>query len=178
MKALILAADGFEELTLFLPWYRLREEGVEVTLACPFLHAVTGAHGYVVEPDTAIHEVNPAEYDLLLIPDGPGSERLRLREEAVDVARTFLESGTKVAAIGHGAQLLISAGALDGRRVTCAPGIRDDVRAAGAVYSDAAAITDGILLTGRGPDDLPAFTRAMMKLLEVNARRPLAQPLS
>lgn len=177
MKALILAADGFEELTLFLPWYRLREEGVEVTLACPYLHAVTGAHGYVVEPDTAIHEVNPADYDLLLIPDGPAAERLRLREEAVDVARTFLESGTKVAAIGHGAQLLISAGALDGRRVTCAPGIRDDVRAAGAVYSDAAAITDGILLTGRGPDDLPAFARAMMKLLEVYAKRPLA-PLS
>ena len=48
MKALILAADGFEDLTLFLPWYRLREEGVEVTLACPFLHAVTGAHGYAV----------------------------------------------------------------------------------------------------------------------------------
>jgi protease I len=178
MKALILAADGFEELTLFLPWYRLREEGIEVVLASPFLHAVTGAHGYVVEPDTAIHEVNPAEYDLLLIPDGPAAERLRLREEAVDVARTFIESGMKVAAIGHGAQLLISAGALDGRRVTCSPGIRDDVRAAGAVYTDVDAVADGILLTGRGPDDLPAFTKAMMKLLEVTPRRPVAQSRS
>ncbi len=178
MKALILTADGFEELTLFHPWYRLREEGVEVSVACPFLHAVTGMHGYVVEPDTAIHEVNPAEYDLLLIPDGPAVERLRLREEAVDVARTFLESGTKVAAIGHGPQLLISAGALDGRRVTCAPGIRDDVRAAGAIYSDAASITDGILLTGRGPDDLPVFTRTMMKLLEVSTKRTVVQPLA
>ena len=114
MKALILADNGFEDLTLFLPWYRLREEGVDVTVACPFLHAVTVVHGYAVEPDTAIHEVNPAEYELLLIPDGPAAEHLRQREEAVDVARTFVEDGRKVAAIGHGAQLLISAGVLDG----------------------------------------------------------------
>ena len=112
-----------------------------------------------------IREANPAEYDLLLVPGGGAPEVLRLREEAVDVARTFIEEGQKVAAIGHGAQLLISAGALDGRRVTCSPGIRDDVRAAGAVYSDEATVTDGILLTGRGPDDLPAFAQAMMVLL-------------
>ena len=171
MKALILAADGFEDLTLFLPWYRLREDNVDVALACPFLHAVTGTHGYTVEPDAAIHEVNPAEYDLLFIPDGPAIEHLRQREEAVDVARTFFESG-KVAAIGHGAQLLISAGALDGRRVTCSPGIRDDVRAAGAIYSDEATVTDGLLLTGRGPDDLPAFARAMMAHIGASAKKP------
>jgi protease I len=175
MKALILAADGFEDLTLFLPWYRLREENVEVTLACPFLHAVTGTHGYAVEPDAAIHEVNPADYDLLLIPDGPAIERLRQREEAVDVTRTFVESGMKVAAIGHGAQLLISAGTLDGRRVTCSPGIRDDVRAAGAVYSDEATVTDGILLTGRGPDDLPAFAQAMTALLGLKRKVKASQ---
>lgn len=174
MKALILAADGFEDLTLFLPWYRLREEDVDVTVASPFLHAVTGQHGYAIEPDIAIQQVNPAEYDLLIIPDGPAAERLRLREEAVDVARTFIEDGMKVAAIGHGAQLLISAGALDGRRVTCAPGIRDDVRAAGAVYSDEATITDGSLLTGRGPDDLPAFAQALMVWLGVKAKKPKA----
>ena len=168
MKALILVADGFEDLTLFLPWYRLREEDVEVTVAAPYLHAVTGQRGYVVEPDTAIHEVNPAEYDLLLIPDGPAAERLRQREEAVDVTRTFVEDGRKVAAIGHGAQLLISAGTLDGRHVTCSPGIRDDVRAAGAVYRDEAVVTDGNLLTCRGADDLPAFALAMMKLLSAN----------
>lgn len=162
MKALILVADGFEDLTLFVPWYRLREEDVAVTLAAPFLHAVSGTHGYVVEPDAVIHEVNPADFDVLLIPDGPAAERLRLREEAVDVARTFVEDGMKVAAIGHGLQVLISAGALDGRRVTCAPGIRDDVRAAGAIYSDEATVLDNTLLTGRGPDDLPAFAQALM----------------
>src|SRR5262245_14349986 len=163
MKALILAADGFEELTLFLPWYRLREEGIDVRLASPLMHVLTGEHGYRVEPDTTIHQVNPAEYDLLIIPDGSCGERLR--EEAVDVARTFMQEGMRVAAIGHGAQLLISAGALDGRRVTCSPGIRDDVRAAGASYRDEAVVIDGNLITCRGTDDLPTFARATLRVL-------------
>jgi protease I len=165
MKALILVADGFEELTLFLPWYRLREEGVGVRLASPLMHVLTGEHDYRVEPDTTIHEVNPAEYDLLLIPDGPCGERLRVREEAVDVTRTFMQEGMRVAAVGHGLQLLISAGALDGRRVTCSPGIRDDVRAAGANYRDEAVVLDGNLITARGADDLPAFARALVRAM-------------
>ena len=165
MKALILVADGFEDLTLHLPWYRLREEGIDVRLASPRMHIQVGEHGYRVEPDTTIHEVNPAEFDLLLIPDGSCGERLRVREEAVDVARTFMQDGLRVAAIGHGAQLLISAGALDGRRVTCTPGIRDDVRAAGASYSDEAVVIDGNLITCRGADDLPAFARSLVKAM-------------
>ena len=106
MKALILVADGFEDLTLHLPWYRLREAGVDVRLASPLMHVLTGEHGYRVEPDVTIHEVNPAEYELLLIPDGICNEQLRMREEAVDVARTFMQEGMCVAAIGHGVQLL------------------------------------------------------------------------
>lgn len=167
MKALILVADGFEDLTLFLPWYRLREEGADVRLASPRMHVLTGEHGYRVEPDTTIHEVNPAEFDLLLIPDGSCGERLRVREEAVDVARTFMQEGMRVATIGHGAQLLISAGSLDGRRVTCSPGIRDDVRAAGALYRDEGVVLDGNLLTSRGPDDLPTFSRTLQRMLGV-----------
>ncbi len=164
MKALILLADGFEDLTLFLPWYRLREENAEVRLASPFLHGLTGQHGYRVEPDFPIREVTPAEFDLLLIPDGSAVERLRLREEAVDVARTFIDERKPVAAIGHGPQLLLSAGALDGKTVTCSPGIRDDVRAAGAAYRDEPTVLDGALLTGRGADDLPAFCRRLIRL--------------
>jgi protease I len=165
MKALILVADGFEELTLFLPWYRLREEGVDVRLASPVMRLLVGQHGYRVEPDAPIHEVNPAEYDVLVLPDGPAAERLRLKEEAVDVVRTFMQEGMRVAAVGHGQQVLLSAGSLDGRVVTCAPGIRDDVRAAGAAYRDEAVVLDGNLLTCRGPDDLPAFCGRLVSLL-------------
>jgi protease I len=162
MKALLLVSDGFEDLTLFLPWYRLREDGHDVKLASPMMHAMTGLHGYRIEPDARIHEINPAEFDLLVIPDGPMVEKLRQREEAVDVTRTFIQDGSRVAAIGHGPQLLISAGVLDGRTVTCDPGIRDDVRAAGANYREEAVIRDGNLLTARSADDLPAFCRLLV----------------
>jgi protease I len=165
MKALFLAADGFEDLEFFGPWNRLREEGLDVILASPGGQPITGLHGYKVEADAPIREVNPQEYDLLLIPGGRSPERLRLREEAVDIARTFMEDDRRVAALGHGAQLLISAGVLNGRRVTCAAGIRDDVRAAGASYVDQAVIVDGSLTTGRGLDDLPEFCRQLMASL-------------
>jgi protease I len=165
LKALILLDDDFEDLTVFLPWYRMREEGVDVWLASPRMHILTGVHGYKVEPDITIHEVNPGDFDILLIPDGVAVERLRVREEAVDVARTFMQERMRVAAFGHGAQLLISAGALDGRSVTCTPGIRDDVRAAGAVYRDEAVVTDGNLLTGRGREDLPSFAHSLVQML-------------
>jgi protease I len=169
MKALILAADGFEDLELFAPWYRLREEGVEVTLAGPGPQVLTGLHGYKVEPDMPIRELNPAEYDLLVLPGGTAPERLRLREDAVDVARTFADEDRRIAALGHGSQLLISAGVLAGRAVTCSAGIRDDVRAAGALYRDEAAVTDGHLLTGRGYDDLPQFCQQLIAFLSVGA---------
>ena len=74
--------------------------------------------------------------------------------------------GGVVAAVGHGQQVLISAGALDGKTVTCSPGIRDDVRAAGALYRDESTILDGALLTARGPDDLPEFCRRLVALLK------------
>lgn len=170
MKALILIADGFDDVELFCPWYRLQEEGVAVTLTSPSSQPVTGAHGYRVEPDMPIHELNPAEYELLFIPGGSAPEKLRLREEAVDVARTFMEEERLVAAIGHGPQLLISAQALDGHTVTCAPGIRDDVRAAGASYRDEAVVADGHLITGRGHSDLPPFCQQIIAALGSRAR--------
>jgi protease I len=165
MKALILAADGFEDLQLFCPWYRLQEEGLQITVASPGGQPITGLHGYVIESDMPIREANPAEYDLLLIPGGQSPEKLRLREEAVGIARTFMEEDRRVATVGHGPQLLISAGALNTRRATCAPGIRDDLRAAGAEYRDEGVVTDGNLMSCRGIDDLPSFCHQLLMVL-------------
>jgi protease I len=169
VKALILIADGFDDLEMFYPWYRLREEGIEVTVAAPAGHLVTGQHGYKVEPDMPIRELNPGEYDLLLIPGGFSPERLRLREEAVDVARTFMDEDRRVAVIGRGIQLLISASALGGRRATCAPALRDDLRAAGGSYLDESVVADANLLTCRGSGDLSGFCRQLLASLSTRA---------
>ncbi len=165
MKALILLADGFEDVQLFCPWYRLQEEGVRVTVASPSGQPLVGLHGYRVEPDMPIHEVNPSEYDLLLVPGGTSPEKLRQREGAVGVTRTFMEEGRLVAIIGHGAQLLISAGSVDGRALTCASGIRDDVRSAGGVYREEAVVVDGSLISSRNSDDLPQFCQQVIACL-------------
>jgi protease I len=165
VKALMLVADGFEDLEMFFPWYRLREERIDVTVASPSGQTVTGQHGYKVEPDMPIRELNPAEYDVLVVPGGASPERLRLREEAVDIARTFMDEDRRVAVIGRGIQLLISAGSLGGRQAACAAALRDDLRAAGGSYRDEAAVADGNLLTCRGVDDLPGFCRQLLSAL-------------
>ena len=138
-----------------------------MTIATPAGQWVTGQHGYRVEPDMPIREVNPAEYDLLFIPGGQSPERLRLREEAVDVARTFMGEDRPVAAIGHGPQLLLSAGSLSGRQATSSPGIRDDLHAADARYRDEPVVLEGNLLTGRSSDDLPEFCRQLVVFLGI-----------
>jgi protease I len=171
MKALFLVADGFEDIQFFVPFYRLQEEGVTCTVtSVSDGRLVTGLHGYVVEPDMPIPELNPSEYDVLIIPGGRSPEKLRLREDAVDLTRTFIQEGTLVAAIGHGPQLLLSAGAIDNKIVTCSPSIRDDVKCAGATYRDGSIVVDGSLITARSSDDLPEFCGSIISGMFANTR--------
>ena len=108
MKALFLLADDFDDIQFFCTYFRLREGGGTVTVVSPTEdETVAGLHGYAIAPDMSIQNVTPSEYDVLVIPGGRSPERLRLSEEAVDMARTFIQEGTPVAAIGHGVQLLI-----------------------------------------------------------------------
>lgn len=169
MKALILLADRFDELQYFVLWSRLREEGLSVTLASPTGRAVTGLRGEKVEIDMPIREVNQAEYELLVVPGGYAAEELRLREEAVDIARTFIDNDRWVATVGHGIQLLLSSGALSNRSATCSPALRDDVRAVDANYRNEAVVVDRNLITGRGLQDLPSYCRALISSIHVSA---------
>jgi protease I len=171
MKALFLIADDFEDIQFFCLYFRLREGGGTVTIVAPDGNDdVEGLHGYVVQPDMAIQDVTPSDYDVLVIPGGRSPERLRLSEEAVDLARTFVQDGTPVAAIGHGPQLLISAGAIDGKSITCEPGIRDDVRGAGGSYQDEEVVVDGGLITARGTDELHLFSESIVATVTARTR--------
>ncbi|MGD2174980.1 MAG: type 1 glutamine amidotransferase domain-containing protein [Candidatus Brocadiaceae bacterium] len=166
MRALILAADGFEDSELLYPFYRLREEGIPVDVAGPERSAIAGKHGYSVEVDLSFAEVDAGQYDLLVLPGGKGPETVRLDENAVNATRQMFGAGKVVAAICHGGQVLISAGVLEGRKATCWKGIRDDLKAAGANYSDAEVVVDGNLITSRFPGDLPAFCRAIIQTIQ------------
>lgn len=165
MKALVLTAEGVEDSEFFYPYYRLQEEGIEVDVAGPTPCHVTGKHGYTVEADLAFAGVKAGDYDLLVLPGGKAPETVRLDEDAVAVTQEIFRAGKVVAAICHGAQTLISAGLLKGKNATCWPGIRDDLKAAGANYSDEEVVVDGNLITSRCPDDLPAFCREVFRAL-------------
>lgn len=167
MRALILASDGFEDLELFYPKYRLEEEGVEVKIATPDRESIEGMHGYEASADYRLRGVDSSEFDLLLLPGGRSPEALRMEgDKSIEVVRAFDASGKPIGAICHGAQLLISADAVDGSSATCYPSIMDDLDNAGATVRDEPVVVDGNLVTSRSPDDLPQFMEALVKKLE------------
>lgn len=169
MKALILLADGFEDSEFYYPYYRLLEEGFGVDVAGPANGTVTGKHGYTYDIHMKFRDIDPGRYELLVLPGGKSPETVRLNADAVRAVQTFCNEGKPVAAICHGAQILISAGVLKGRKATCWKGIADDIKAAGAEYHDQDVVVDQNLITSRCPDDLPAFCREIFTAMKVRA---------
>ena len=164
MKALLLSADDFEDLELLYPYYRLKEDGWDVTVASHEEGTIRGKHGYPVHVDAKYSDIDPKGYDLLVLPGGRAPEKVRLHKEAIDIVKSFFRDDKYVAAICHGPQILASADELKGRKVTSWKGVKDDIYHAGANYVDAEVVVDGKLVTSRMPDDLPAFMREINKL--------------
>jgi protease I len=164
-KALMVSADNFEDTELLVPYYRLEEEGINVDIASIKRGKIKGKHGYEVEVNKTLKEVDPAEYDILVLPGGKAPETVRKERDAIDIAKHFFESNKPVSAICHGPQILITAGLLKGRHATCYRSVAPEMRDAGAVYEDKEVVVDGNLVTSRQPADLPAFLRETMKKL-------------
>jgi len=162
-KVLMLSADEFEDTELLVPYYRLKEAGVQLDLASMKTEPITGKHGYQVAVDKSFDQVNPNEYDMLVLPGGKAPEKVRKEKKALEIAQHFFEKNKPVAAICHGPQILISAGLMKGRAATCYSSVKAEMRDAGAKYEDKEVVVDGNLVTSREPGDLPAFVREMMK---------------
>jgi protease I len=163
MKALIISADNFEDSELLVPYYRLKEAGVEVTVASVNRSVITGKHGYEVAVDITLNEVDPENYAILILPGGKAPAAVRKEPKALEIARSFFAGSKPVAAICHGPQILISAGLLKGRRATCYMSVADELKEAGGLYEDREVVVDANLVTSRQPADLPAFMRETMK---------------
>ena len=166
MKALILSADNFEDTELLVPYYRLQEEGIEVDVASMKKGQIKGKHGYEVEVDKTLKEVDPNDYDILILPGGKAPEAIRKEKDALEIAKDIFHKNKPVSAVCHGPQILISAGLLKGRRATCYKSVAKEMMDAGAIYEDKEVVVDGNLVTSRQPSDLPAFLRETMKLIK------------
>lgn len=170
-KALVLTADKFEDMELMVPVFRLLEDGWQVDIAAPDKGKIGGEHGYSMMPDKKIGEVDPDDYDLLLIPGGfpdGAPATVRRMKSAQKIAKSFFKKNKPVASICHGPWTLVSAGLVKGRRMTSYwhDGVPEEIKNAGGIWEDKEVVVDGNLVTSRYPLDLPAFTREMMKLVK------------
>lgn len=166
MKALIISADNFEDTELLVPYYRLKEEGLEVDIASLKKGKIKGKHGYEVEANKTLKGINPEDYDILILPGGKAPEKVRKEKEALEIAKYFFIKNKPVSAICHGPQTLISAGLLKGRHVTCYKSVAQELKESGAKYEDKEVVIDENLITSRQPSDLPAFLRETIKMIK------------
>lgn len=171
-RAIVLVENQYQELEVWYPYYRLKEEGVEVFLVGSGSATVYSSKvGYPAEADVSADEVNIAKFDAVIIPGGYAPDFMRRYPAMVKLVKDAYDQGKIVAAICHAGWMLVSAGILEGKKVTCFFAIKDDVINAGAEYVDEEVVRDGRLITSRKPDDLPAFCRELIAALEGEGKR-------
>ena len=170
-KVAILVYNYFEESEFVEPLKVLKNAAVTVTVVgaetkdLQALKHVDKAASY--QADLLLDEINFDDFDALVLPGGVvNADKLRMDTRAREWVQHFCKTGKLVAAICHAPWLLVSAGVLDDRRLTSYYTLQDDIRNAGGEWEDSQVVIDGHLITSRNPDDLPAFTAALTKMLQ------------
>jgi len=168
--AFLVAAEGIERVELTEPWAAVVEAGGSPVLLSPEKGDVqTFDHldkAEALPVDKAVKDADLADYDALVLPGGVANpDALRLDGDAVGFIRDFVGTGKPVAAICHAPWTLVEAGVLQGRTLTSWPSLRTDITNAGATWVDQQVVKDGNLITSRNPDDIPAFTKALLDAL-------------
>jgi len=165
-RVAILAENLYQEMELWVPYYRLKEEGAEVkVVGAGGAKTYTSKHGYPVSVDVQAEAVSAVEFDAVIVPGGYAPDLMRRSEAMVRLVREAFHQGKLVAAICHAGWMLVSAGILKGRTATSFFSIKDDMVNAGATWVDQEVVVEGNLVTSRKPDDLPAFCREIVRAL-------------
>ena len=166
LKILYLIGEGFEDLEFYVPLMRLREEGAEVVVAgAKANETYVGKNGLHGKSDLSFQDLNPADFDAIVIPGGWAPDKLRRYPAVLNLVRGIYEQGKIVAAICHAGLVLISAGIVKGHRATGSLGIKDDLINAGAIWVDQPAFREGNLVWGRVVEDIPDFCRELVQAL-------------
>jgi protease I len=176
-KIAILATDGFEESELVEPRKALDEAGATTVVIAPKGGEIKGWKmkdwGDAVKVDKTLADANPHDYDALVLPGGVmNPDNLRMDPAAVNFVRQFVTTGKTVAAICHGPWTLLEAGVLSGRTVTSWPSLKTDLKNAGANWVDQEVAIDGQFITSRKPDDIPAFSKAIIAAVRQGVGQP------
>ena len=172
----ILATDGFEQVELTEPKKNLEQAGARTEILSIKEGEIKGWNhtdwGEKVKVDRLVKNASPADYDALVLPGGViNPDKLRTDESAVAFVRNFANSGKTVAAICHGPWTLVEAGVVRGKTMTSWPSLHTDLINAGARWVDEQVVTDGNFISSRKPDDIPAFSQAMIQAVS-GSRQP------
>jgi protease I len=180
VKILMITGDAGEAQEIYYAKFRLEEEGWQVHIAAPkkrVFHSVvhdfepgfdtyTEKPGYRVQADLGLEEVEPGDYDGLVLPGGRAPEYLRNRDSAVAIVRHFVESGKPIAANCHGPLLVVAAGGARGKTMTAYPDLQPDIRSAGAEFVNREVVVDGRLVTVRGWPDNGPWMREFIQVIK------------
>jgi len=185
-RILILGGDAAEALEILYPYFSIREEGWEVHVAAPkkeAFHTVvhdfepgwdtyTEKPGYLWEADVLLSEVDPSEYDGLVIPGGRLPEYIRLDPHVKRIVKHFIDEGKPIAAICHAPLVLLGVdpGFLKGKKATSYIAVRPDVENAGAEWVDEPVVVDGNLVSSRAWPDNPEWMREFKRLVREKLR--------
>ncbi len=178
-KVLVGIGEFSEGMETYYMVYRLKEEGIIPVVAAAEVKAVktvvhdfepqysnyTEKPGYFIQADIAYKDVNPADYDAMLIPGGRGPEEMRQLADVLKIVRYFLEKKLPLGSMCHGPQVIWAAGPVTGRKMTCYYAIRPDLELAGGQFVDQAVVVDGNFVSSRGWPDLPEFMPAFLDVL-------------
>src|SRR3989338_239457 len=165
-KVMVLVDTDFNDMEAVYPYYRMIEEGFNVTVAGSKDVAYHGKYGWPMKTDGKIESYNADDFDAVIIPGGWAPDYMRRNPAMVNFVREMNGQGKIIAAICHAGWMLASSGACKGRKVTSFFAIKDDMKNAGAEWVDEEVVVDGNIITSRKPDDLPAFCREIIKTLE------------
>ncbi len=163
----ILVEEDFEDAELTEPLRAMKEAGARVTIVGSGPKKTYRGKRKTAEvtADTTADTVDVGQFDAIIIPGGYAPDKMRMHQSMVDLVRRANGEGKLIAAVCHGPQLLISADAVKGRRVTSWASVAVDLKNAGATWVDEPVVRDGNIVTSRKPADLPMFNKAIIEAL-------------
>ncbi len=165
-KVALLVENDYQDQEVWVPLYRLREEGYETIIVGPAAAEYKSKYGYPIRAQVAAGDLKSEDLLGVVIPGGWAPDRLRQHPAVLKLVKDLFDRKRLVASICHGGWVLSSAGVAKGRTLTAYQAIRDDLVHAGAVFVDQEVVRDGNLITSRKPDDLPAFCREILRALK------------
>lgn len=177
MKVLICTGKGFEESEVLYPYYRFKEELMTTHIASEGRGIILGAHGYPMDTDMPLQNVEPKDYDILMLPGGEAAYNLCQDVHCIAIARHFLEANKLIGAICAGPLVLAGTGLIRGRSITCSGKAKGRMMETGAKYRDDGVVVDEMLITGKGPDDLPELMRMIMHKVDLRNKASITDEM-